>query len=75
MQAASRFICLLGLTGLLMGTTAGAARAQLGSWADDRGETGNRSDRLALGPDVAQTVGPPAGPPLTGAVLEVTGGR
>ena len=37
---------------------------------DDRGERGGSSDELALGPDVERTVGPPAGPPLSGAALE-----
>jgi cytochrome c-type biogenesis protein CcmH len=37
---------------------------------DDRGERGGQGDELALGPDVARTVGPPAGPPLSGAELE-----
>jgi cytochrome c-type biogenesis protein CcmH/NrfF len=37
---------------------------------EDRGETGDAEDALALGPDVESTVGPPAGPVLTGAELE-----
>ena len=38
---------------------------------DDRGEQGAEQDALALGPDVARAVGPPAGPPLTGTALDL----
>ena len=37
---------------------------------EDRGEQGGEEDELALGPDVESTVGPPAGPVLTGATLD-----
>ena len=37
---------------------------------EDRGEQGGAGDELALGPDVSVTVGPPAGPPLSGEALE-----
>lgn len=37
---------------------------------DDRGERGGTGDELALGPDVAGTVGPPSGSPLSGEALE-----
>ncbi|MCO4773273.1 MAG: cytochrome c-type biogenesis protein CcmH [Deltaproteobacteria bacterium] len=37
---------------------------------EDRGEQGGDEAELALGPDVATTVGPPAGPPLSGGPLD-----
>lgn len=41
------------------------------SWTEDRGEVGTEEDLLALGKDVAEKVGAPAGPLLRGAVLEM----
>lgn len=40
------------------------------SWTEDKGEAGTDADRLALGVDVAEQVGPPAGAPKTGPSLE-----
>lgn len=37
---------------------------------EDRGEQAEPHEVLALGPDVESTVGPPAGPPIDGQVLE-----
>ena len=37
------------------------------SWTEDRGEVGTEEDLLALGKDVAEKVGAPAGPLLRGA--------
>jgi len=54
---------LLGLLALLLLALPAVAQ-------DDRGEQGDQGDELALGPDVARTVGPPSGPPLVGAALE-----
>jgi len=38
---------------------------------EDRGEQGGEDAELALGPDVESTVGPPAGPVLTGEALDL----
>ena len=41
-----------------------------GSWTEDRGQQGTDADALALGADVRDKVGPPAGPARVGQVLD-----
>ena len=54
--------CLAALCVAVLATAAG--------WTEDQGEQGGAGDVLALGLDVAEVLGEPAGPPLIGEALE-----